>query len=384
MKALFVHDPDDLDASVSGGVQLCSREYLAVLRAAAPVVEPFPVARDLRPLSRLRRRLGLGSYLSYAPDLDAERLSRALALSAITHVFINRAELLRYAALVRRLAPAARVVLMSHGNQSGDDLYEIAGPGGRRNSGRAARLASARLARDLVVESRFRHGPLDAVVAMSEEEAVLERWLGARRVVVLPRLLAPDPLPWRPVAGRMGYVGTLDHTPNRVAVTEICTELARLRPPAGMELRLAGSPAAVGEHLARAYPFVKYLGRINDDALRAEAATWSLFLNPVLWLSRGASMKLGSALRWGLPVLSTRSGARGYEPGGAPVPLCQDNAADFATRALRLLAAPGELDAARAASVAACASAPDLAALAARLRSALSDDSVRSAPSCAG
>ncbi len=371
MNAIFLHDPDDLDAPVPGGVQLCSHEFLSIIRLASTTVSLLPVVRDRRLVTRVRRRLGLGAYLTYAPELEKSRLIRTLRENAAPHVFINRAELLRYAGLIRRLAPAARIVLMSHGNQSGDDLYEIAGPGGRRNSGRAARRAAAALARDLVLESRFRHGPLDAVVVMSEEEAVLERWLGARRVVVLPRLLVPDPLPWQPVACRVGYVGTIDHTPNRIAVAEICAELARQRPPSELEFRLVGSPDAVGEHFARTYPFVRYLGRLDDDQLRAEAASWSLFLNPILWLSRGASMKLGAGLRWGLPVLSTRSGTRGYEWGLASLPTTSDSATAFVARALQMIASDSALEEAHRASLDACKQAPTVSVLAARLAAAL-------------
>jgi hypothetical protein len=94
-------------------------------------------------------------------------------------------------------------------------------------------------------------------------------------------------------------------------------------------------------------------------------------LNPVFWLSRGASMKLATALGWGLPVLTTQAGARGYEWGGAAVPVCADDPRKFVQTALELLANPTALAAAGAAAQTAVVSAPNLVALAGRLRQAL-------------
>jgi hypothetical protein len=274
MKALFVHDAADLDAPIPGGVQLCSREFLAIVTAAAANIQTLAISNSRATALRLRRRLKLGSYLGY--DVRALRPALAGALREIgpTHVFLNRSELIRLAPVVKQLSPATQVVVLSHGNQSGDDLYEIAGPAGRR-SNRPSRLAATwQLGQDLATEAWHRHRCIDAVAVMSSEEAVLERWLGSRRTVVLPRLISSDPLPWQPRPDRCGYVGTLDHTPNRVALERVCSELDTAG-AAPLELRVVGSPAIRGEAIARRFPFVKYLGRLGDDALRAEASTWS-------------------------------------------------------------------------------------------------------------
>jgi glycosyltransferase involved in cell wall biosynthesis len=298
-------------------------------------------------------------------------LAAVIREHAIDHVFINRAELLRFAPLLRQLAPEIRLVLMSHGNQTGDDLYEVTGIGGRRTGGWHRLTATWQMGLDLRTESWHRRHGLDAVCVMSEEERTLERWLGAGCTIVLPRRLESAPLSRSPVANRIGYVGTLDHTPNRVALEAVCRELERQARPAGLELRICGGPPPVGEGLAARFSFVHYLGRLDDNALRSEAATWSLMLNPLFWLSRGASMKLTTALGWGLPVLTTKAGARGYEWGGAAVPVCADDPRKFVQAALDLLANPTALAAAGAAAQTAVASAPNLEALAGRLRQAL-------------
>lgn len=346
MRSLFIHDPADLDAPIPGGVQLCSREFLEIVRTASAETVLLPVTITRAPLWRLRRKLALGSYLFYRPDEIRAELEREIARQRPSHIFINRTELMRLAPLAAELAPAAKIVIMSHGNQSGDDLYEAAGPDGRRRKGPARLLAAWRLGGDIVAESRLRHGPVHAVCVMSEEEAVLERWLGTAKTIVLPRIIRSHLLDWRPVRGRIGFVGTLDHTPNRIALEKLCDRLAQLGAPR-IDLRLAGGPESLGRDLASRYSFITYLGRPDNETIRNEAATWSLFLNPIFWLSRGASMKLGQSLAWGIPALSTKAGARGYRLAPGQVFVTEDSADEFNAKLLALIEAPERLDAVR-------------------------------------
>lgn len=336
MRSLFVYDPHDLEAPVPGGVQLCSREFLEIVRAASDKVELVPVAVTKAPLWRLCRLFCLGSYLFYRPKDAYSRLAKEVASVRPTHIFLNRSELIRIAPLAAELAPDAKIVIMSHGNQSGDDLYEVAGPRGRRNPGLKRMIATWQLGLDLTTESCYRHRYLDAVCVMSEEEETLERWLGAATTVILPRIIRPRPLDWKPVSGRVGFVGTLNHTPNRAALEELCGRIAFLG-SAGLQLRLVGGPENIGRELAAKYQFVHYLGRLDDEAIRLEASTWSLFINPIFWLSRGASMKLSQSLSWAIPCLSTRSGARGYRIPPETIFKCEDSAGEFARELMVLI-----------------------------------------------
>lgn len=344
MKSLFVHDPKDMSAGISGGVQICTVDFLNIVRAASDAVSLFEVSVSRRPLLRFRRRLRLGSYLFYDPYEARERLAKAFQDVQPTHLFLNRSELIRFAPLVRELAPQIPIIVMSHGNQSGDDLYEIAGNGGRRSTGIGKLMATFQLGLDIVTESWFRHNLIDVVCTMSEEERVLERWLGSKRTVILPRLINPDPIQWTPASGRVGFVGTLDHTPNRVALEKLCNELVLQGANRSLELRIVGRPAGVGEELSERYPFVQYLGSLCDADLRLEVATWCLFLNPVFWLSRGASMKLGQSLSWAIPALTTRAGARGYSLTQDQAFITGDSAEEFVHQLIELVTKCANLD----------------------------------------
>jgi glycosyltransferase involved in cell wall biosynthesis len=336
MRALFIHDPHDLDALIPGGVQICTRDFLEVVTEASSAVELFPVHVSRNLWWRIRRRAGLGSYLLYRPSDVCRSLQEAFEKFHPTHVFLNRTELLRLAPLVRELSGNAKVVILSHGNQSGDDLYEVSGPGGRRRDGLAHLVATWKLGSDLITESSFRHQWIDVVCVMSGEEEILERWLGAKSTVVIPRLVRSALLEWHPTPMRVGFVGTLDHTPNRTAISYILNELMAFSDD-DFEFRLVGGPLSVGEAFAEQYPFVSYLGMLSNEELRAEVSSWSLFLNPIFWLSRGASMKLGQAIAWGLPSLSTRSGVRGYQLLPGQVIVSSDTVTAFVSEMQALL-----------------------------------------------
>ena len=186
---------------------------------------------------------------------------------------------------------------------------------------------------------------------MSEEEETLERWLGAKLTFVIPRVVVPAVLPWTPVRNRVGYVGSLGHPPNKVALTSVCEALARRG--AAVELRLAGGPAATGQSFAARFPFVSYLGPLSEADLEKEASTWNLFLNPIFWLSRGASMKLAKALGCGIPTLTARNGRRGYLYHEAEmISTSADTAQAFADQLITSLASPADLQKVREAILA--------------------------------
>lgn len=368
MNCIFLFDAADLHSERPGGVQLCTRQFLEIITEACGGLRTIAVQRATNFGARIRRRV-FGSYRLYNERANRELVS-ALRADCFSHVFLNRNELIRFAKTIKETSPKAKVVLMSHGTQSGDDLYELCGRFGR-NSHISTRLCSSlKLALDLQVESSYRHRFVDAVCVMSEQEAVLERWLGTRVTVILPRVIHPAPLHYVPIPRRCGFVGTLDHTPNRAALEQLFGHLVRASAPE-INIRLVGGPQEAGTYFSSRFPFVTYLGPLDDALLRCEAATWSAFINPIFWLARGASMKLGTALAWGIPILTTRSGARGYEWRDGHLTITDDNAADFA-RHLYALLEDSRTSSNREGVLKVAASSPTASDLAGRLLVALS------------
>jgi hypothetical protein len=335
MKAWFITSPSALEAKVPGGVQLCSQEFLAVVRAAFPQTEVVTIPHSQRMMDRFFRKTGtspfrLFGFAEVIKNLDAQ----AGKTGRPDVVFLNTTETVRLAGWIKQMDPRIRTVLLSHGTQVGDDLYEIAGEKGRRNQGLRSAGATWKLGLDLRFESCRRRKDFDLVVVMSEEEAVLERWLGSPATFMVPRVICPNPLRSRPVPGRVGYVGTLDHTPN-LAGLEMTLSMLQGTTAQALEIRVVGGPTKFGLRLAASHPRVSYLGAPQEEGLKQEAATWSLFINPIFWLSKGASMKLGKVLSWKIPFVSTRSGARGYALRGLEDWITRDDPAALTTALCR-------------------------------------------------
>jgi glycosyltransferase involved in cell wall biosynthesis len=339
MRSLFLFDPLDMNAEVVGGVQLCSQEFLKIIKTASNSIDYLEV-NICRELSwRIRRKLNFGAYLLYNPNEVRSKLLAKKNKCQPTHIFLNKSELIRLTPLLRDIFPESKIGLMSHGNQSGDDLYEISGIQGSRNKGLRKFIAVSKIGQDLVTESWFRHRYVDFVCVMSEEESALERWMGSKKTIVMPRTITNKTLSWNPKISRVGFVGTLNHTPNKVALNLICEKIAdqALLKSINIELRVVGKPEFEGVNLAGKYNFVKYLGALNDEDLESEISSWNLFLNPIFWLSKGASMKLGQAISWGIPFVTTESGKRGYELTGAELLITSDNTQDFVARIMNLM-----------------------------------------------
>jgi len=364
VRSLFVFNPVDLDSDIPGGVQLCSREFLACVEAASDSVSLYKVETRHLLGARILRCVGAAAYSSYVASDYAAGLAKAIRSEDVSHVFINKSELVRFAAVIGGLRLPVRTILMSHGNQSGDDLGDIVEAGqegiGQFSDGLALGL-------NLIVESQHRRHWVDGVCVMSDEERILEEWLGARNTCVLPRLLTSSPVDWKPVSGRLGYSGTLTHPPNRRALQLTFDELGA-RGLKNVEVRLVGRPESQGKAFASSYPFVRYLGPLSELELRAEAATWSAYLNPLFGLARGASMKLGAGLALGLPVISTNFGARGYDCGDASLPITGNSSHSFVDAVLQIVSTPQAMEAAAESCRRAVASAPTVKDVGRRLR----------------
>jgi glycosyltransferase involved in cell wall biosynthesis len=342
IKAIFLTHKGSLYSEITGGVQLCSQEFRYIIQHAAEIsLEDYYVPYTRNLLQRVLIRCGLENYSVFNIRKEAPALLSHIARENIRIVFINMATLLRFARPIKqKFGDQVKIVLLSHGNHSGDFLHLITKPVGRPSLLKRW-LNRNRLGRLIATEAEYRVKWLDGVVALSETERQIENWFGAKRASFLPRRLYKDFLPREPVPGRIGFVGRLDHPPNFQGVTILLEELAKQ--PHELSFRLAGAPPEYGMKIRQRFPFVEYLGELTDQHLEQEVATWAFFLNPVWWYSTGASTKLARAISWGLPIISTTAGMRGYEWGKGSL-LIADSPAEMVKQLLTEAGSPERIN----------------------------------------
>jgi len=307
---------------------LCSQEFYEVI-SKVPGMELLeyhvPYTKNIR--QRVRIKLGMENYSMYDVKKDAPALIKFIEENNISAVFINMASLVKYAIPIKeRFADKVKVVMLSHGNHSGDFLHLITKPIHQPNFIRK-RMDKYRLGSLISTEAQMRVSELDAVITLSETEKQIENWFGGKRVYFLPRRLYADFLDYKPVMGRVGFMGRLDHPPNYQGISMVLEQLNGTK----ADIRIVGAPNEWGNKLQQQFPFVKYLGELSDAGLEEEVSTWSLLLNPVWWYSTGASTKLAKAISWGVPIISTTAGNRGYQWSGGEL-LMSESPAEMAAK----------------------------------------------------
>jgi hypothetical protein len=308
IRAVFVATKNSLSAA-SGGVQIYTRELLEALRLGGFFLSVVEYESDWRVGTRVRRKLCPRPYADRVPP---EVINRVVEQQQQTHsswILLNGVDLAPTAEKLRLLIPAssASLALFSHGLESVDYLHEA-----RSEAKLQTNLAVLKLGRQLAAEC-LQRAHLDQVFVMAPFEAEIERWLGSKRVTVVPRTVAPGSrLHWQPNVDRVGCVGTFDHPPNAEGLALFLAEFDKIAPPTS-RFRLVGGPRGPTEALVGRFPCVDYLGPLDEAALRAEASTWSCFVHPVFCFARGASTKISIALSWHVPIATTAAGIRGYE-----------------------------------------------------------------------
>jgi glycosyltransferase involved in cell wall biosynthesis len=310
--ALFLSNEIYFDASKKeGGVRICTEEFLALISKLYHV-KVFKVAYHISICYRLQVKFGFNVYSDYQPKQYARLLAETIRKENVKVVFLNLSNTAPFATVIKTaFGDKIKVVLCSHGNESGDFLHEATRF--KKNVPTYRRwLSGYTLGNMLKKEVQFRQQYLDAVLTVSPVEEALERWLGAKQVLMVPRTVSPQFIPRNPQVGRVGFIGDLSHAPNFYGIDEVCKAISSLPQQSAVNVRLVGAPALIGEALARKYSFVTYLGYMGNEELEAEAGSWTYFLNPVFYYSRGVSTKLAKAFGWGIPVITTTIGCRGY------------------------------------------------------------------------
>lgn len=310
--AIFLSNEIYFDSSKQeGGVRVCTEEYFNLIQQLFDV-EIFKVRYRDTFFYRVRQKLGLNIYNDYSPEQYTRQLADLIRKRDVSFVFLNQSNTAPFAKTIKNIfRDSVKVVLCSHGNESGDYLHSVTR---FKNSQPIYRslFSSISLGGLLKKESSFRHELLDGVVTVSPVEEALEKWLGAKHILMVPRTIKRQLLNRKIIKGRFGFVGDLSHHPNFYGIEQVCNAIQSLSYHEGINIRIIGSPSVIGEKLAIKYSFVTFLGYLDDDSLAKEASTWAFFLNPVFYYSRGVSTKLAKALGWGLPVITTTIGHRGY------------------------------------------------------------------------
>lgn len=340
-KVLFVVNNIYLDTSRNeGGVRNCTIEYINLLSTRFDVIL-LPVSYSTSKLYRIRIKLGFNNYNDYEPKNYKNELRETIIKNDIKYVFLNLSNTMTFASVIKEEFNEVKVILCSHGNESGDFLHQSFRFKQEQNW--LQRLRNSILfAKMIEKEVDFRLRFLDLILTVSEVEEGIEKWIGAKRVFMVPRVLINQPIPWKPVYGRVGFLGDLSHKPNYEGLVSFCDAIVK-SPCQELKLRLLGNPTKIGNQLAQKYPFIEYCGFVPDDKVNDEVATWSLFLNLVFYYSRGVSTKLAKGLSWGIPVLSTSHGNRGYN---LPIGMLasSETPSEMAQLAVNLISDRNELD----------------------------------------
>lgn len=328
MKSLFITSSTSLMPE-GGGVQRCTREYLKGLKEAG--VEPIIVdfTSDMHWITRIRRNLKPRPYADCLERDLGQRISQHIDRENPTWIFFNHCDGLPVLDEIYACAKAAgsRLAYLSHGLDSTDFVHYNA-PGSIDVGAKGISSKKKRyLGAQLFAERSFMQR-MDLVCCLAPTDVEIHRWLGARSLIHLPRVIEWSPVDWQPITGRFGTISTLVHAPNFHGLDEFCKELQTVD-TSGISLRLIGRPEEIGRSLEGRFPFVEYLGGLSDAEVEREVSTWVGFVNPIFAYPRGCSTKLSVPLEWRIPIYTSRAGARGYHWDESSVPL-MDSAFDLA------------------------------------------------------
>lgn len=310
--ALFISNSTFVNKdSLEGGVRQCSLEYLSLLNEVYDVTV-FEVDYKSNIIFKICSRLNLNKYNYYEPQKYLDRIIALINIKNIEVVFLNLSNTSSFAIPIKNIfLSRVKIILCSHGNESGDYLHEVT----RFNKGfnLINRFTSSYVLGSLLKrEVLYRKSHLDAVLTVSPVEKAIEQWLGAKKIFMVPRTLNLLQVERKPLLGRVGFIGDLSHFPNRYGIEEVCEAISRQPNTSNIEIRVVGLPMNVGQRLSDKYSFVHYTGYLNNEDLINEVSSWTYFINPVFYYSRGVSTKLSRALGLQLPTITTSIGYRGY------------------------------------------------------------------------
>ena len=328
-KALFVSFENSLSPAM-GGQQVCTRELHKLLERAGYELTDIPVCNRLSIPQRLINRIRPLAYPERWPAETKTRIAIEAEKKKVSTIFFNLIDFLPLSQLIRPLVdPKVKMVMLSHGLGSADAVHinNIA-----KTMPEIIKKCPIYQAQELLEKESRLLPTFDFVISISEVEAELCTWLGAQGSSWVPRVVLPGSLPWSPVEGRLGIVGTLDHPPSMEGIVRI-SQFLQTKRHEQLRVRVVSQSRWHGHWLERKFPWVEFLGPLNEAELEKEASSWCAFLNPIFCFARGCSTKLSTGLQWGLPCITTASGLRGYDLPSEAVVLA-DGPEQFAEKVL--------------------------------------------------
>ena len=296
--------------SSGGGVQVCHREYSATLEAAGFELRPIPYEFSRGISDRILNRIFPKVVTTTEPPDLFQNIINAVDEIKAEFIFFAWSVFPGLSLKLAKALPGVRQVLLSHGVEGLDFCLDQRLKRENRSENHFRIVAERMLGQQLLYEAKQRRC-LDAVLSVSPFEVEIEKWLGSRRSLWVPRTIMEPQLVAQPIDQRVGCVSTLNHTPNIDGLVKLFNALDG-NVSRDFRFRLVGQPVKQGAALAKRYSFVEYLGALSDSQLRSEASSWTCFVHPMFVYAKGYSTKLATALGWGLPIATTEFGARGY------------------------------------------------------------------------
>ena len=306
MKAVFISNKSHLSSPIPGGVQICTNEFVELLKRAGIDLNFFALETTRSYLRRIKIKLGLDIFDYYDIGKYFLQMAELIKKESIELAIINQVNLLPFAKLLKEaFGNRLKIIVLSHGNESGDYLHEILHGGN-------SILKSLKMGALLTREAKYFARYVDLLIVISEHEKRIAQWMGAINCIYIPRTIPKSPVIWQQVeTNRIGFIGTLNHLPNLKGVELLASELDKLS--FNGEFRIVGGPEKYGKELEIKFKCIKYVGFVSNELLIKEVATWGVFVNAIFWYSRGCSTKLAQIISWEIPIVSTTAGVRGYE-----------------------------------------------------------------------
>jgi glycosyltransferase involved in cell wall biosynthesis len=310
--AIFISQDLFLSKSKNdGGVSLCTSDFIDVISTKFNLIT-FPIKPRVSFFKRILNKIGVvGYHPIFLSKKDLNKIERYISEKEINYVFINHTYISTIAISIKLAFPHIKIVMCSHGNESGDFLHLFTRFS--ENMSLASRFFGRRkLGKLLTEEVEFRRFYFDAVLTVSEVEESIEKWLGAKNVIFIPRVFKNRFLYWSPTNRRIGFVSDISHDPNYFSILKFCELVINSSLRETIQLRLVGKNHPRYDYLKNQFSFVQCTGYLSEQEIVSELGTWNYYLNLVDYFSKGVSTKLAFGMNFGIPVISTKIGVRGY------------------------------------------------------------------------